>query len=170
MKKVSSRTNLANRSIPAIVAVGSSLAALPAAALELGEMTVQSRLGQPLRASIAYALAPNEQLSNYCVTMRPGPSVSGLPGFGPATVSLSNGVILLTGNTPVREPMVSAHVIVNCPYSANLSREYLLFIDPLSPAYDQAAVTQQLTPAAESVVAVAPAAIQRPVASVPRYM
>lgn len=166
MKKVSSRTNLANRSIPAIVAVGSSLAALPAAALELGELTVQSRLGQPLRASIAYALAPNEQLSNYCVTMRPGPSVSGLPGFGPATVSLSNGVILLTGNTPVREPMVSAHVIVNCPYSANLSREYLLFIDPLSPAYDQAAVTQQLTPAAESVVAVAPAAIQRPVASV----
>lgn len=165
MKKVSSRTNLANRSIPAIFAVGSSLAALPVNALELGELTVQSRLGQPLRASIAYALAPNEQLSDYCVTMRPGPSVSGLPGFGPATVSVSNGVILLTGNTPVREPMVSAHVVVNCPYSANLSREYLLFIDPLSPAYDQATVTQQTSPVAEPIAA-APAAIQRPVASV----
>ncbi len=165
MKKVSSRTSLANRSIPAIVAVGSGLAAMPAGALELGELTVQSRLGQPLRASIAYALAPNEQLANYCVTMRPGPSVSGLPGFGPAKISVSNGVIMLTGSTPVREPMVSAHVIVNCPYSANLSREYLLFIDPLLPVYDQTAVTQQVSPVAEPVT-VAPAAIQRPAASV----
>lgn len=165
MKNVINRTNFRNRSIPAIVAVSSGLAALPAGALELGELTVQSRLGQPLRASIAYALAPNEQLSNYCVTMRPGPSVSGLPSIGPATVSVANGVIMLAGSTPVREPMVSAHVVVNCPYSANLSREYMLFIDPLSPAYDQATVTQQADPAA-APVAVAPAAIQRPVASI----
>ena len=107
MKNATKRTNLANRSLPAIVAVGTSLAALPAAALELGELTVHSRLGQPLRASIAYALAPHEQLSNYCVTMRPGASVSGLPGIGPSTVKISNGVILLVGQTPVREPMVS---------------------------------------------------------------
>jgi hypothetical protein len=163
VKKALNRTNFKNRAIPAIIAVGSSLAALPVGALELGELTVQSRLGQPLRASIAYALAPNEQLSNYCITMRPGPSVSGLPGFGPATVSVANGVIMLTGNTPVREPMVSAHVVVNCPYSANLSREYMLFIDPLSPAYEQATVTQQADPVAAPVV-VAAAALQRPVA------
>jgi len=162
VKKVSSRTNLAKRSIPAIVAVGSSLAVLPAHALELGELTVQSRLGQPLRASIAYALAPDEQLSDYCVTMRPGPSVSGLPGFGPATVRVSDGVILLAGSMPVREPMVSAHVVVNCPYSANLSREYLLFIDPLSPAYDQATASQPTSPVVEPV-AVAAAAVRRPV-------
>ncbi len=162
MKNESSRANRANRSLPAIVAFGSSLAALPAGALELGEFTVHSRLGQPLRASIAYALAPSEQLSDYCVRMRPGPSVSGLPGFGAATVSVANGVIMLTGQTPVREPMVSAHVVVNCPYSANLSREYMLFIDPLSPAYDQVAVTQQTNPVAEPI-AVAAAAIRRPV-------
>ncbi len=165
MRNATNKSKLANRSLPAIFAVGTSLAALPAAAVQLGELTVQSRLGQPLRASIAYALAPNEQISNYCVTLRPGPSVSGLPGFGPATVSVANGVILLSGSTPVREPMVAAHVVVNCPYSANLSREYQLFIDPLAPAYDQAAVTQQAAPAA-SPVAVAAEAIQRPVASV----
>ena len=161
MKSASSMSHLANRSLPAIFAVGTSLAAFPAAALELGELTVQSRLGQPLRASIAYALAPNEQLSDYCVTMRPGASVSGLPGFGPAAVSISNGVILLRGSTPVREPMVSAHVVVNCPYSANLSREYLLFIDPMLPAYDAPVVTQQAT-AAAAPVAVAATAVQRP--------
>jgi len=164
VKKTASRKNLANRGIPAIIAVGSSLAALPASALELGELTIQSRLGQPLRASIAYALAPNEQLADYCVTMRPGPSVSGLPGFGAATVSVSNGVIMLTGKTPVREPMISAHVVVNCPYSANLSREYLLFIDPLL-SVQSTTVTLQTTPQAEPV-SVPVATVERPVAAV----
>ena len=164
MKKATSRNILASRGIPAVIAVGSSLAALPASALELGELTVQSRLGQPLRASIAYALAPNEQLSDYCVTMRPGPSVSGLPGFGAATVSVANGVIMLTGKTPVREPMISAHVVVNCPYSANLSREYMLFIDPLI-SVQATTVTLQTTPQAEPI-AVPLAAVERPVTTV----
>ena len=162
MKQTASRNNLANRGIPALIAVGSSLAALPASALELGELTVQSRLGQPLRASIAYVLSPNEQLSDYCVTMRPGASVSGLPGFGPATINVSNGVILLTGKTPVREPMISAHVIVNCPYSANLSREYLLFFDPLI-AVKPATVTVQSTPQVEPVTVAAATPIADPV-------
>jgi len=158
-----------DRCLPAIVAVGSSLAAVPAGALELGELTVQSRLGQPLRASIAYALAPSEQISDYCITMRPGPSVSGLPGIGAAGISVANGVIMLSGKTPVREPMVSAHVVINCPYSANLSREYLLFIDPLTATdttiYQGTTVTQQASPQAEPIV-VAPAAQERPVAAV----
>ncbi len=174
MKSPSSKMIRANRRIPerclpAIVAVGSSLVAAPAAALSLGELTVHSRLGQPLRASIAYALAPTEQISDYCVAMRPGPSVSGLPGIGTATVSVASGVIMLTGSTPVREPMVSAHVVINCPYSANLSREYLLLIDPLTSAdesaYQQTAITQQVDPQAEPI-AVAPTAVQQPVAAV----
>ena len=162
MRNAPTKSNLANRSLPAIFAVGTSLAALPAAALQLGELTVQSRLGQPLRASIAYALAPNEQISNHCVTLRPGASVSGLPGFGPATLRVANGVILLSGSTPVREPMVAAHIVINCPYSASLSREYQLFIDPHAPLYDQTVVTQQATPDAVPV-AVASEALQRPV-------
>ncbi|MDH5239408.1 MAG: hypothetical protein OEW73_01355 [Gammaproteobacteria bacterium] len=165
MKNGSSRNFRVRQSLPAIFAVGSSLAAFPAAALELGDLTVHSRLGQPLRASIAYALAPTEQIDDYCVKMRPGPSVSGLPGFGDATISVANGVIMLTGNTPVREPMISAHVVINCPYSANLSREYLLFIDPLTSPYEQATVMQQVETVAEPVaqaVAATPVAVSRP--------
>jgi len=164
MKKAASKKILANRRIPAIIAVGSSLAALPASALELGELTLQSRLGQPLRASIEYALAPNEQLSKSCVTVRSGPSASGLPGFGAATLSVANGVIMLTGNTPVREPMVSAHVVVNCPYSANLSREYMLLFDPLISAQPMTA-TLQTTPQA-APIAISPAAIEQAVTAV----
>jgi len=169
--KKNSRTKLSfpDRCLPAIIAVGSSLATAPAAALELGELTVQSHLGQPLRASIAYALAPSERIADVCVAMRTGPSVSGLPGIGAARITVANGVILLTGDTPVREPMVSAHVVINCPYAANLSREYLLFIDPEAfsdtPVYQQPVVTQQATARAEPIV-VAPAAIERPVAAV----
>lgn len=172
MKYGPNRNIRARHSLPAIFAVGSSLATFPASALELGDLTVHSRLGQPLRASIAYALAPTEQLDDYCVKMRPGPSVSGLPGFGDATISIANGVIMLTGNRPVREPMVSAHVVINCPYTANLSREYLLFIDPFTSPYEQAAVTQPIEAVVEPVaapatqaVAAAPVTVRRQVAA-----
>lgn len=137
MKDASPRHSRANRiatrtqkTLLPLVAVGGGLAGLPASALELGDMTVQSHLGQPLRASIAYALAPHEQLSGSCVTLGLGATPSGLPGIGRATISIANGSILLRGQTPVREPMVAAQIIVDCAYTANISREYSLFIDP----------------------------------------
>jgi hypothetical protein len=138
-----------------LVAVGGSLAGLPVNALELGDLTVQSRLGQPLRASIAFALAPNEQLTNSCVTLAAGAPASGLPGVGRATISVADGVILLTGKTPVREPMVAAQVVVDCAYTANLSREYMLFIDPAIPSVNEQAVTQTTStaPASQSTAA-----------------
>lgn len=145
--------------MPALLAVGGSLSAMPAAALELGDLTVHSRLGQPLRASIAFALAPNEQLSDYCIAMRPGASLSGLPNVGAASVRISNGVILLAGKAAIREPMVSAHVIVNCPYAPNISREYMAFIDPVSVA---APVQTASNIAAPSLQTMAPSAAPDP--------
>lgn len=139
INRVAQRTQ---KTLLPLVAVGGSLAGLPASALELGDMTVQSRLGQPLRASIAYSLAPHEQLASSCVTLGAAASASGLPGIGRASISIANGIILLTGKTPVREPMVAAHVVVDCPYTANLSREYMLFVDPAGPAFDQQTVVQ----------------------------
>ncbi len=156
MKSTAGRNSRSNRNLSTLVAVGGGLAAFPAAALELGDVTVQSNLGQPLRASIAFALAPSERISDNCVTLRPGRSLSGLPAIGNAAISVSNGVIMLRGSTVLREPMVSAHVVINCPYSANLSREYMLFVDPATPAYEQTAVTQQATPDT-APVAVTPA-------------
>ena len=92
---------LARCCIPALVAVGGSLATLPAAALELGDLTVHSKLGQPLRASIAYALAPNEQLSELCISLHSGQSFAGLANVARVSVSIANGVIKLTGKTPI---------------------------------------------------------------------
>ncbi|MEL7186807.1 MAG: hypothetical protein AAFN50_10320 [Pseudomonadota bacterium] len=165
MKNAVHRSSRSNRAVPALLAVGGSLAALPAAALELGEITVHSNLGQPLRASIAYALAPTESMGNSCVSI--GPAAVGLPGIGPATVSVANGVINLTGATPLREPMVSVRLVVDCPYSPNLSREYMMFIDP--PTYDApraaeaaAATSRAATPVTSVAPAPAPRAVSRP--------
>lgn len=107
---------------------------LAANAIELGEVTVSSTLGQPLRASIAYALNPNEQLSDYCIYLRPAAVDSLMPTVSRAVVSVTANNIVLTGNTPVREPMLSMQVAVDCPYTPNLVREYTLMIDPARPA------------------------------------
>jgi len=120
------------RTLLPIIALGGSLAATPAAALELGELTVQSNLGRPLRASIAYALAPNETLSNTCISIHN--SASGLPGIGASTITLTERAIIIAGAASIREPMLGARVTVNCPHAPNLSREYMLFVDPQKTA------------------------------------
>ncbi len=117
-----------------LVALGGGLAAGPAAALELGDVTVHSNLGQPLRASIAYALAPNEMLSNTCVSVNANGSTGGLPGIGPNSVSITESAIVITGKSVVREPMLGTRITINCPYTPNLSREYMLFVDPATVA------------------------------------
>ena len=129
-----------------LFAVGGSLAAAQAHAIELGDATVHSQLGQPLRASIALALAPNEQLFDSCVSLGMGPS--GLPGIGRATISITDGALLLTGSTPIREPLVAANIFVDCPSAARVAREYMMFIDPAgsptgaAPVVETTAATQ----------------------------
>ena len=122
------------RALLPLVAIGGGLAVTPAMALELGDLTVQSSLGQPLRASIAYALAPNEMLSDSCVAVGGGRSTGGLPGIGKSAVSITDRAIVITGETIVREPMLGTRVTINCPYTPNLSREYMLFVDPATLA------------------------------------
>jgi hypothetical protein len=121
---------------PALAAVGGvcTLIASPAAALELGELTVESQLGQPLRASIAYALQPNEQLQEYCIFLKPGVAGNDLPSLTKAKISVTRNAIRLRGTTPVREPMLGLQVSVNCPYTANLQRDYVMFFDFKAPA------------------------------------
>jgi len=119
--------------LPALVAVG-GIAAGPAAALELGEIRVDSTLGQPLRASIAYALHANEQIHASCIFLRPVRGGNGIPGVGQPRIAVTDSAIVLRGRTPLREPLVAMQLAVQCPDTANLAREYTLMIDLPSPA------------------------------------
>jgi cell envelope opacity-associated protein A len=177
-KTRASRTEQGSRSlIPALVAASGGLATLPATALELGDIAVNSSLGQPLRASIAYALAPNETLADTCVSLQGGASASGLPPVTRASVSVANGVISIAGKIAVSEPLMSMRVNIRCPYTPHLSRDYMLFIDPAqplsAPVADPAAAA-----ASEPVAAATPApAVNRrrqepagdPIANAVRY-
>ncbi len=126
-------TNPKTLLLPALLAVGSGIGASPARALELGELLVDSTLGQPLRASIAYALAPNEQLAAYCVTVVPARDHGGVPAAGKAEVSAANGMLRLSGTAIMREPVVSLRLSIDCPYSPRLERHYTVFLDPALP-------------------------------------
>ena len=144
--------------ISTLVAVGGSLIALPAAALELGEAQINSSLGQPLRASIAYALAPNETLSSTCVSTQVGQPGSAAPKTGASKISVANGIISIIGTAAVREPIISMRVTIRCPYAAKLSREYTVFVDPAGiPAQVTIAQAAATTAIRTPVVAATPA-------------
>lgn len=143
------------------------MAAAPASALELGELKVHSTLGQPLRASIAYALGPNEALSNTCVTLQRVRG-SNLPSIGTGAVTIANGVITVAGNSIVREPMVSLRLTIRCHYTPWLMRDFMVLVDPTvinsapvdAPTADRIAARPTLI--APPLTRSAPAAPQRP--------
>jgi len=158
VKEFNAKDRAVTRTLLPLVAVSGGLAVTPAAALELGELTVQSHLGQPLRASIAYALAPNEMLSNTCVSIGGGRSTSGLPGIGSSSVRITEQAIVISGESVVREPMLGTRVTISCPYTPNLSREYMLFVDPATPASASEAASAAVPAATVTVTPVAPRA------------
>jgi len=118
--------------LPALVAVGGAcgLVTAPVSALELGEINIESHLGQPLRASIAYALSPNEQMFDFCIFLKPGNTANGMPNVSNARITITDKAIILDGRTSIREPLLAMQLSVNCPYTAHLARDYTLMIDP----------------------------------------
>ena len=157
----------------ALVVVGGSIAATPATALELGEVKVHSSLGQPLRASISYALGPNESISDTCVTLQPAAPGGGLPSVDRGSMIVTDGVIAITGSAVVREPMVTMRVSIRCQYTPQLIRDYLLFIDPAEPqgapiaAPTAAQVASRPQLSQPTVIRQAPPVRQQPVSQTP---
>ncbi len=130
--------------LPTLIVSGACvLSPMTASGIELGEVAVTSSLGQPLRASISYALNANEQLFDYCIYLRPAAANSAMPTVSRAMVSVTGKQILFTGNTPIKEPLLSMQVAVDCPYTPNLVREYTLMIDPARPAEEAKTIAVQ---------------------------
>lgn len=135
-------------------------------ALELGDIAVQSSLGEPLRASIAVALNPREEIASYCIYVRPGRPGSGLPSVTQASVAVSNGAIHLRGQAPLDEPLLALQLAVDCPYAAHLRRDYVVFVDPRAP-FDARAGAETPAPAVGPTPRREVSANARPVAAHP---
>ena len=154
--RCSSNRRASTSLLPALLAVGgvASVFATPASALELGELQIESTLGQPLRASIAYALNPHEELYDFCVFLNRGVVSNGLPTVTKAQVSVTDNRILLNGAIPVKEPLLSMRLTVDCPYTASLARDYMLMINP--PQLPEAVQKVAATPGATVAPALQP--------------
>jgi hypothetical protein len=158
--------NTSSRLKSALVVVGGGLAASPATALELGDVKVHSTLGQPLRASIAYALGPNEAVSDTCVSLQPMMGAGGVPSIDRASLLVTDGVIAITGSSIVREPLVSMRVSIRCQYTSRLTRDYMMFIDPVNATVIEAPTPERV--ATQPQLDAQPIIRRTPVAERPR--
>ena len=92
----------------------------------------------------------------FAVFLNKGLADDGIPTLTRAKVSIVNNQILLSGDVPIREPLLSMRLTVDCPYTAHLAREYTLMVNPpgtveklaKQPVVNTAAVPQQITAAA----------------------
>jgi len=94
------------------------LIAAPAAswALGLGELKLQSYLGQPLKASIPVLAGPDEVIEENCFQVKTD-TAGGLPGVAGINIVLQRqkdgARLLLTSRHSVNEPAVAISVITS---------------------------------------------------------
>lgn len=144
----------------------------PSFALELGEATVQSSLGQSLVVHIPYRVAAGESLAPTCVGLAPTRGGDALPTYTQASrVAITPTHIEIVGDARVVEPLIGLAVDVHCATAPRFAREYQLFVDPpgripAAPIDDRGARTASTlpsrslrdAPAAPPPTAVAPSA------------
>lgn len=101
-----------------------------AVALGLGEINLQSRIGEPIRAEIPL-LSASERLDPGCISLAAVPG-SDIPVVTAGRIELRRGShgdhLLITGRAPVAEPIFMINVKVACNF--DLQREYTLLPPP----------------------------------------
>ncbi|MEN9657397.1 MAG: hypothetical protein RL571_862 [Pseudomonadota bacterium] len=106
---------------------------LPAAALTLGELTIQSSVGQRFKGFIPYQLAPEDGLAEDCNKLSVIATNNDLPGLGQASLRLQNnersGRILIQSTDSLFEPVASFSLKIECK-GQQLQRSYTVFLDP----------------------------------------
>ncbi|MEJ2792027.1 hypothetical protein WAE56_01275 [Iodobacter sp. LRB] len=105
----------------------------PAAALTLGELTIQSAVGQRFRGTVSYQLAPEDGLAEDCSKLSIVAPANELPGLGQASLRLlakeRGGQILIQSADVVNEPMAGFSIKMECKGQL-LQRSYTVFLDP----------------------------------------
>lgn len=120
------------------------------AAIGLGEISVQSSLGQPFRASIPLQGDINEDVDLACLNLAPPPPVDGMVYLRRARLSLSGqgGVrqLLISGTHALDEPYVIVVIQSGCQAQGRLLREYTVLIDPPADIVEPPVGSEQQAP------------------------
>jgi len=147
--------------VPAILILGGAalLTAKSASAIELGQLQMNSTLGQPMNASIPYVLNPHEELYSYCISLTRSAETE-VQSLTRAKITIVGDRIVITGSRPINEPMLAMRVAVNCPYTVRLARDFVVMINPAGTV-DAFAPSQAPQPETRPVASnVAPAVSQ----------
>lgn len=146
--------------VPGVIAGTLALLAAPCAgALSLGDATLQSSLGQPLRVAVPIGSAGGQPLTAACVHViadTAGGSRSPQLLTGRVTIdrSTAGATLVVTTARPVNDPVVRLAVQASC--DGTTRRDYVVLLDPPSAG---AATWPQAAPAADTKsVAAAPLA------------
>ncbi len=102
-----------------------------AAAMGLGDATVRSTLGAPLRVEIAVRTAPDEVPDEQCISLAPiaGSDPTVALGLRSRLVPGPRTRLVVESARPVTEPFANLRVRLDCGGAA-LVRDYALLIDP----------------------------------------
>lgn len=117
------------------------LAGAPAAAMTLGDLALDSGIGQPLRARVPVSLRPGEGLAAGCVSLaRPPGDAAGQYLTRAALDVTGNGrEILISTPYAIQAPVLYLRLRAGCGADA-LTREYTLLLDPPGARVAPAAV------------------------------
>ena len=102
-------------------------------AVGLGEINVKSQLGQPLNATVPVTLAPGESMPQNCVTpTRNNSGIAAPPNLQvstPAATQAGTYNLRVTTTNPLHEPMYEISLLIDCPGTPVLLRQFVLMLD-----------------------------------------
>lgn len=136
-----------------LIAAGLISCAVPlsSSALLLGELSLHSYLGQPLRASIQIKASPDEELDSRCFSLvRPESRGDYASYLTQARLDLvetgGQRLLKIYSSQPVSEPFLRLRVQGSCG-QGHVGREYTLLLDPVEYAQIRSPATGKAVPA-----------------------
>lgn len=125
-------------------------------ALSVGELQVESTLGQPLRATLDITTNNGEVVNARCLRLSP-PGASGMPGVSGVTLAvssrLSGATVRFSGSRPLREPMSEMTLNINCSGTPALTKSFLVMLDPPRLASTTTPISEPANPARNTTAA-----------------
>lgn len=152
---------------PLLAALGLAFS-YPAAAIGLGDIRIQSYLGEPLEATVTVFASPGETVTAECFSLVHA-GTDGLPAVSQARFTFEPDAtpprVRVRTTAPQNEPVLQLRLKASCPGGGGFARDYAILLDPVPvivpPVVAQPAVSTAaavVSPTAAATTAQAPSA------------
>jgi len=120
----------------------------PAGAVSLGELKVQSGVGQPFVASTTARIGPGESLSSACISAPAGgkdlSSPAGLQVTAQSANTPGSYPVQVRSTQPLYEPMYEIRLQIKCPGDVALSKNYIVMLNlPMQAPVETTSLTAE---------------------------